>query len=1569
MSGGDLDHVLGALDNSPHHSSSSRPPSWQSAHHGFYYRHPNTAVNSDPLLDPTAPPAPEALPEKAYHPPQSDIVSAQHPSASAGAPHYAHNNNNNNNSDIHEESGRTSPDPHEYYRPHRVSVAERDMVGQHPAHAAAAGPDDNVTAVAHSRAARVASLSTDLSDLPRPSRPQYRSTSASSYAGRPVVPARPRQISFQDLVNKFNNNSDEILPVPSTSRSRTRSSARSRSPSIQGRRSASRPPSYRREVLESTLRAPAFTRWNSAGVPLKTSSPGRQLDTSARIANEPRFATLPTLDTRFQNPAHGTLHQLRRRGSEGSIASSIPGSLEHYLSQSPLTPTAWYLGHTNLSPEIAGGSGVDISYHRRSRSDDFTANPNAWDQDMAVPQHWGPGAVLGSPSKSRIPLSSSHLGQESASGSVPPPLATTNQTFRTRSSQIPLPPKGTSRLPVPSPKSARVQDAPSVFPIKPVTRRKDVVHGRGHRQPPEKSPLLTAYITAPPPKKSPPLRSSRPRQPVSNAVASSSRSRVSEKVSTLQKQVQSRNTRPRERRVAELGKVDFAMRREKIQQAFNRTVQENARKEERAAQLRRRENTEKERKQGDTSIRPTGPPPTDSSDSNNHRQTEDAATVIDDSGEVLDEKQQANPDNEGVDTNSEDASRLRIDVDIPVGDLDIGTGDDARLAITDSPTLGLADITNREQESTTISHPQSSENPSIDPSDAPPAPPSSVTSGSNDTFVTTFDPDSQAQSQTELPEQDFQPHRTLLSHIMRMRESSPSSSSSDERDYTFSDSDDKESIPILLRETAYPDDSVGDSDHHEYHDFYEPQHQTGDEIPNRWSMSSWSSYIRHQYSVDSRENTQDILPRASSPDESEHASSCSAPSTAPPSVVEDRPTTSHSQPDQLAEQRSQEVVQQNLSGPSLARQGGWDSKRVTQLYLEELARSRGHTLPMPAVRASQEPHFLDIDRPAEERANSLIDDPVVISRFEDVPASERIGHSASLVFRDDWEHASPSIADWMQVAAEDEPAPTEEAYDTAVRHERTPTSHFAVSEAEPSGTEEPETGLGLSINDQPPEEFDSQAICPPPLPMHSPPPPPSQFPPVTAQADDTHAPPLASLPSLPSPPSPPPPPPPPLNAASGHSEEAEGSLAGAEPVHSTDSSENSSLRQLGPASSSQARSSATSLLPPSSEQINIEIKRVSPSPEQRRLKKRRHVIKELIDTECTFGRDMKVVDDIYKGTSSSCLDLSLEDVKVLFANSDQIVHFSMSFQDALKASARSVYVMPRSQRWSSKRSARRDVISTPKDERSAEAEISDLEKDQMTTVGQAFMTHLPQMEKVYADYLKNHDAANKKLQVLQRSPKVAIWLKECREWASDLTSAWDLDSLLVKPVQRILKYPLLLKQLLDATPENHPDHAAILGALEGVTDISVRINEMKKRAELVEQVINRKRKESDVRAGLSKAFGRRTEKLKQQVGLSDMFEDKNYDTLAQRFGDSFFQLQVVMRDVETYTREMQDAMNRFNEFVSAIEGYIDVAQSRYPELESKWRRYKVAVCDVMSAALPDHVSRDPDAIEGRERSL
>ncbi|KAJ5612922.1 hypothetical protein N7510_006116 [Penicillium lagena] len=1479
MSGTDIEQASGDRNRDPPFGQSPAP------NHARIHN-PSPSFDASPTAASVSPSAPPPI--STYSPPPSGTFDYQTRSASANHP------------SVTKRQQRHSPEPDEYYR-------------QRGSSAAVPGAGDatngvNMDPTAYPSA--VDKVSPSPASVLGPSRTRplaYRTASASdsptlgssSNRAHPHAAsiARSRKTSFKDLINKFNNASDEVLPLPSATQSREASRAASPTASFDG---PERPRALPRrqnvhdptQSITSAPLSPLEPRGNLLPAPLHSSTAIPPPLFNRIPESHPRralYGELLSINTQVQNSLSGIPSHLRRRGSDGSIASPNPAFVDNPESaisgRSPLTPTAWYLGQTTSLEAVQPG----FKSHRRARSDlavNTAIAPLAdpWNPHMAVPaslQQGKPGNVSpGSPnSKSRIPVSANRVN--SAFG-LESPSPTSNPTFSSRSASIPVPPKGTSRLPKPSPKNSPprmtedVPTSPTSFAITSRGRR-DLTIGRSRTQVPERSQLLQAYIAAPPPKKSPTLRSSR-RQFVSNGSPTSPRSRVGDTLSTFQRyntvHESGPRSRPRQRQIPELGNVDFETRRQRIQQAFNRTVQENERKEEAAAELRRQARAKFQKHEAAQS--PTTDntaTPTTTKQPERQPQGEMTTTVEEPAGAVGEgEKENRAP------------PHVKFDTSPPAPEKD------ARRTAMDSPTLGLPHERPPAQQE---SHPEGTASPGS-------------AAGSEDTHVTTFDPE--PQSGLAQPAGSGS-HRTLFNHIMQIRESSSSDSSCDEAECSLSEADDKESIQVMLQKSTYFDSSSS-TDTQEPQAVLMQQAQAGDTVPNRWSMSSWSSSGPNHTAFDETcdESSDDLpLQRPSSGHTNEAtAQSCSAASTRPPSVVVDESSTSPVQdhgvlgPQTLSGSSGQQWTPFLSTPPSLAKKGRWDSKRVTALYLKELTRGPSQNIPLPQFRAPPEPpRSADSTNPRNDgRNDSLTGDPVLVPRIEDIPISERLTHSASLVGREDWLHASPSIMDWMQVAAEDEAI--------TPSNDRPAFMPDIATVADPDGSHNQGAGLGLSINVQAPTSM------------------PPEFQPAPGGISTGNE----SAPD---------------HAAMKH--------------HSTGSSEDSSLRHLEPTPSPQAADSSVTSLVPSTEQPPRAEASKSPSPEQRRLRKRRHVIKELVDTEYTFGRDMKVVDDIYKGTSSSCLDLSADDVKILFANSEQIVQFSISFQDALKTAARSVYVMPKSQRWGSKRSAYNgsSTAEGPEEPSAIHTAKSDLEKDRSTFIGQAFIAHLNSMEKVYSDYLRNHDAANKKLQALQRNPKVAIWLKECRDWAADLTTAWDLDSLLVKPVQRILKYPLLLNELLESTPTDHPDRAALASALQEVTNVSVRINEMKKRADLVGQVVGRKRKESDVRAGLSKAFGRRTEKFKQNVGLTDLFEDKEYDSLAMRFGDGYFQLQLVMRDVEEYINEIQNFMARFNEIAASMEAVVDASPSNYAELEVKWRRFKKTVWDIITTALPEHL--------------
>lgn len=237
--------------------------------------------------------------------------------------------------------------------------------------------------------------------------------------------------------------------------------------------------------------------------------------------------------------------------------------------------------------------------------------------------------------------------------------------------------------------------------------------------------------------------------------------------------------------------------------------------------------------------------------------------------------------------------------------------------------------------------------------------------------------------------------------------------------------------------------------------------------------------------------------------------------------------------------------------------------------------------------------------------------------------------------------------------------------------------------------------------------------------------------------------------------------------------------------------------------------------------------------------KRKDIVKDLIDTEHAFVQDMRVIGDIYKGTSSTCPDLTDEDIGVLFGNLDNDMIFWVTLLDELKSAAKSIYIMPTSRSKSS-----------PYDGLSAKG------RDRLTSIGEVFQKNMIQLEKVYVHSLKNAESTRKKLQEIQRSEKVQIWLKECRQWSSDLTDKTDLELLLLQPVRKLPEYVHLLTNLLEVTPNDHPDYDALGSALRELKELETSVNTKRERAGTVERILeDRKAKESDSRVRILEHSG------------------------------------------------------------------------------------------------------------------
>ncbi|KAI9100492.1 hypothetical protein DFS34DRAFT_614778 [Phlyctochytrium arcticum] len=272
-------------------------------------------------------------------------------------------------------------------------------------------------------------------------------------------------------------------------------------------------------------------------------------------------------------------------------------------------------------------------------------------------------------------------------------------------------------------------------------------------------------------------------------------------------------------------------------------------------------------------------------------------------------------------------------------------------------------------------------------------------------------------------------------------------------------------------------------------------------------------------------------------------------------------------------------------------------------------------------------------------------------------------------------------------------------------------------------------------------------------------------------------------------------------------------------------------------------------------------------------KKRNKIVEEVVDTERAFLKDMEILMEIYAIPASERGILPPQDLKHLFGNLDVVIDVSRALLELVEAAQGS--------------------------------------EDQW--IGEAFNQMMRKVEMAYCDYCKHNEAAMAKLAEFaspECPPTVKEFLKECQLKLQGRTGAWDLGSLVIKPVQRVLKYPLLVKQLLKETLPSHPDYEQLVKAAEDIETVAEKINEVKKRKDLVEKYVDGKGNVNMIH-GITKKWTRGTQQLKRATGMveNSTTSDALYEALTEKFDQQHQSVQQLREDLLAWlskTRQLFD---------------------------------------------------------------
>ncbi|XP_041831359.1 T-lymphoma invasion and metastasis-inducing protein 2 [Melanotaenia boesemani] len=195
----------------------------------------------------------------------------------------------------------------------------------------------------------------------------------------------------------------------------------------------------------------------------------------------------------------------------------------------------------------------------------------------------------------------------------------------------------------------------------------------------------------------------------------------------------------------------------------------------------------------------------------------------------------------------------------------------------------------------------------------------------------------------------------------------------------------------------------------------------------------------------------------------------------------------------------------------------------------------------------------------------------------------------------------------------------------------------------------------------------------------------------------------------------------------------------------------------------------------------------------------RKVIQELVDTEKSYVKDLVCLFDLYLTPLQNETFLSKDEMEALFGSLPEMLDFQRVFLQTLEER----------------------IAACPN---FSSLETPEQFKKLLFSLGGSFLYYADHF-KLYSGFCANHIKVQK---VLERAKTDAAFkhFLEARNPTNQHSSS--LESFLIKPVQRVLKYPLLLRELVSLTDVESPEHTHLTEALRAMEKVASHINDMQK---------------------------------------------------------------------------------------------------------------------------------------------
>ncbi|XP_068862610.1 intersectin-1 isoform X3 [Aphelocoma coerulescens] len=201
-------------------------------------------------------------------------------------------------------------------------------------------------------------------------------------------------------------------------------------------------------------------------------------------------------------------------------------------------------------------------------------------------------------------------------------------------------------------------------------------------------------------------------------------------------------------------------------------------------------------------------------------------------------------------------------------------------------------------------------------------------------------------------------------------------------------------------------------------------------------------------------------------------------------------------------------------------------------------------------------------------------------------------------------------------------------------------------------------------------------------------------------------------------------------------------------------------------------------------------------------RKRQGYIHELIVTEENYVNDLQLVTEIFQKPLMESELVTEKEVAMIFVNWKELIMCNIKLLKSGSLSNPRALLLLRALRVRKKMSG---------------------EKMPVKMIGDILTAQLPHMQ----PYIRFCSCQlNGAALIQQKTDEVPEFKEFVKRLAMDpRCKGMPLSSFLLKPMQRVTRYPLIIKNIIENTPENHPDHSHLKHALEKAEELCSQVNE------------------------------------------------------------------------------------------------------------------------------------------------